>query len=311
MARGKNPARRGRSGSTSAATTRSDDASVQLCVSCSKDVGDNPIGCDTCEHWVHNTEMCSGLPQKVIDAIMEYDGSGINFVCTKCRIRRETSSTGNPQPLMIELMDQLFQQLKGLCSTVQGLVNQVETLSAKPPVMPTPPAPLPNPSPPPNLSQDDYKAAIHKEVKEINEINKRRNSIIIKGLVADSTRDLSQKFSLLTQEVMGTPVMLSDVTCIPNHSNIYRAKILNDDIRKQVLDKSKFLRGTVYNDVFISRDLTYSQRAERFARRQARRSEANNVPQQPPASSSVPAPDHTTGEPVTANATNQGNSLSH
>ena len=80
-----------------------------------------------------NTEMCSGLPQKVIDAIMEYDGSGINFVCTKCRIRRETSSTGNPQPLMIELMDRLFQQLKGLCSTVQGLVNQDETLSAKPP----------------------------------------------------------------------------------------------------------------------------------------------------------------------------------
>ena len=34
--------------------------------------------------------------------------------------------------LMIELMDQLFQQLKDLCSTVQCLVDQVKTLSAKP-----------------------------------------------------------------------------------------------------------------------------------------------------------------------------------
>ena len=47
---------------------------VQLCVSCSKDVGDAAIGCDKCEQWVHSTEMCSGLPQRVIDTIMEYDG---------------------------------------------------------------------------------------------------------------------------------------------------------------------------------------------------------------------------------------------
>ena len=74
-------ARRGRSGSASSGALRDDDSSdsVHNCVSCAKVVGDGGIGCDKCEHWVHGTEMCSGLPQRVIDAILEYDGRGIRF----------------------------------------------------------------------------------------------------------------------------------------------------------------------------------------------------------------------------------------
>ena len=151
--------------------------------------------------------------------------------------------------------------------------------------------------------------AIRQEIKEMNEIAKRRNSVIIKGLVADTPRDLSQKFSRLSQEVMGTPVTLTDVTRIPNHNNIFRAKILNDDVRKQVLDKSKILKGTEYNNVYISRDLTYSQRSLMFARRQARRSEANDTAHQASSSSPAPAPTQPTVEPPTTNPAHQGNSL--
>ena len=228
-----------------------------------------------CEHWVHATEMCSGFPQRVIDAILEYDGRGISFVCTKCRIRSESSSTGNTQPLMIELMDQLFQQLRGLCSTVHGLVEQVKTPSTKPPPEPTPAPPLDTrPLGPPSPSEDQ-RSIIRREIKELNEINKRRNSIIVKGLSADSPRDLAQKFSALSQEVLGTPVTLNDVTPVPNQRNIFRAKILDDSARKQILDKAKTLRDSAYDGVFISCDLTYAQRAEQFARRQARRAETN------------------------------------
>ena len=314
MARGrpaKNPKVRSDSAGAAIPAKPDDDLpdGTQSCITCSKDSGDSWIGCDTCGRWVHSTEMCSGLPQKVIDALIEHDGRGIDFVCTKCRVRRESSSTGNPQPLMIELMDQLFQQLKGLCSTVQGLVDQVKTLSTKPPPAPAPPAPAPNPPPVPNPPQDDYKVAIRQEIKEMNEIAKRRNSVIIKGLVADTPRDLSQKFSRLSQEVMGTPVTLTDVTRIPNHNNIFRAKILNDDVRKQVLDKSKILKGTEYNNVYISRDLTYSQRSLMFARRQARRSEANDTAHQASSSSPAPAPTQPMVEPPTTNPAHQGNSL--
>ena len=201
MARGGKSSSKKCKTSASASTSEEDKNppdGKQYCISCSKEVGEKSFGCDTCEHWVHETEMCSGLPQKVIDAITQYDGSGISFVCTKCRIRKESSSSGNLQPLMTQLMDQIFQQLRGLCSTVQGLVDQARALSAKPsPPQPDPTAPKPDPVPVP--TQSDYKSAIRHEIKEMNEINKRRHSVIIKGLAADSPQDLTHKFSLLTQ----------------------------------------------------------------------------------------------------------------
>ena len=60
------------------------------CASCMRDVGNEAIGCDECDGWVHNSEMCSSLTQDVLDTITRYSGGGINFVCTKCRV--ETSS---------------------------------------------------------------------------------------------------------------------------------------------------------------------------------------------------------------------------
>ena len=47
---------------------------VECCGSHTQTVGDQCIGCDKCEQWVHETEMCSGLPKKVIDIILEYSG---------------------------------------------------------------------------------------------------------------------------------------------------------------------------------------------------------------------------------------------
>ena len=305
--RGSSNARRGRSRSTAAAPHKPDDdtsAGVQLCVSCSKDVGDNPIGCDVCDRWVHATEMCSGLPQRVIDTIMNYDGRGINFVCTKCRILKESSASNNAQPLMLELVQQIFQQMKGLCNTVQNLMDQVKTLSTKP--SPPTPAPLSLP-PPPQPTKEDHILSIRKEIQEMNEREKRRSSVIVKGLGANSPRDFSQKFSQLTQDVMSLSTSLTDAKQIPGHPNMFRVKIPDEVARKQILEKSKSLRDSNYSGVFISRDLTYAQRAELFARRQARRAEANNQPDPAPsAPDPEPVPSLEGGPP-----TNQGNPQLH
>lgn len=313
--RGGTTTRRGKTSSTgdAASLTPEDDSpdrsGTQFCASCSKDVGDDPIGCDHCERWVHSTEMCSGLPQKVIDAITEYEGRGINFVCTKCRLRRESSVSNNAQPLMTELLTQIFQQMKGLCNTVQNLMDQVKDLSSqRPPPPPQAPPPAPVPSPPPKPTHDEYIVSIRKEVQELNEREKRRSSIIIKGISASSPRELTQKFSLMTQEVMSLAPTLTDVSRIPNHPNIYRAKILDEGVRKQVLERSKSLRGSGYSGVYISRDLTYAQRGELYARRQARRAEntrhSDDAP--PPtvaATGPAPPPDDSSATSPTA----QGN----
>ena len=226
---------------------------------------------------------------------------------------REGSSSGNAQPLMLELVTQIFQQMKGLCNTVQNLMDQVKELSKTPPAQAHTSAtadPAPTPAQPTRLSpsQDEYKATIRKEIQEMNEREKRRSSIIVKGLSASSPRDLAQKFSLLTEEIMGVAAPLSDVTPIPGHANIFRAKLLNDEIRKQVLDRSKSLRGTNYNQVYISRDLTYAQRAELFARRQARRAEPNgNNPHDAARPADAPAPNPGSDTAPAAPLSDQGN----
>ena len=58
---------------------------VEGCGTCEKKIGEDSIGCDECELWVHNTEMCSGLTQDMLDAIGRYNGHGIKFVCMACR----------------------------------------------------------------------------------------------------------------------------------------------------------------------------------------------------------------------------------
>ena len=99
---------------------------------------------------------------------------------------------------------------------------------------------------------------------------KRQQSIIIKGMHAQSPSDLARKFGELSLSFTGTRVVLSDVVSIPNHTDLFRAKIMDEDDRKLVLEKAKTLKDTEHNDVFIRRDLTYAQRKDLRERRAQR-----------------------------------------
>ena len=115
--------RRGRSASSRSSHITPTDQS--LCGTCNVDLGSDPIGCDKCETWVCSTEMCSGLPQNVIETIIQYDGSGIQFVCLKCRVSLTTAGgstrTSNYQPQLAEIITQLAQQIKGICCELRDL----------------------------------------------------------------------------------------------------------------------------------------------------------------------------------------------
>ena len=270
-----------------AEVSKGGESETQPCATCQKDVVDACIGCDSCERWVHDTEMCSGLPQKLIDAIAEHDGAGISFYCTLCRITRQkasSSSSSQSQGPMIELIMQLFQQIQGVCANLQALTDQVKNLSS-PVTMGLPAAPTaPAPAPPAHSSvmpqtSTEYRATIREEIREIAERDKRKQSIIIKGLNAGTPRDLALKFKRLTSEVMDRSVEVTEVTAIPNHSQIFRAKITDEDCRTFVLEKAKSLKDTEeYRHVYISRDLTYAQRTALFNKRKARKNEhAQNV----------------------------------
>ena len=177
----------------------------------------------------------------------------------------------------MDVIVQLFQQIKGICGTVKDPVDQVKALTSavSTPTLATAPSSISQPTEPPRPQQPavDYRSIVHEELKEMKERDKRRQSVIIKGLKASSSDDLAAKFEQLTEQVMGTKIGISDISPIPGHSQIYRAKIMNDDLRKTVLEKAKTLRNADFNSVYISRDLTYAQRSELFTRRKARQEE--------------------------------------
>ena len=149
--------------------------------------------------------------------------------------------------------------------------------------MPTDPSHGNNPPAPPNLGNPDqtnpaptgdYRTVIRQEMREMQERAKRRQSIIIKGLQAQSARQLAAKFGDLSHSFTGTRVELSEVVPIANHSDLYRAKILDDDHRRLVLDRAKTLRETEHANVFIRRDLTFAQRKDLRERRAQRSGES-------------------------------------
>ena len=284
MSRGRGN-RRGRSASTVSANVA--DGSKQLCGTCDSDVGDEAIGCDECETWVHNTEMCSGLTQDMIDAIGRYQGSGIKFVCMKCRIThtaaRGKSPSSSTEPHLAELVGQLFQQVKGISNVVQDLISQVKTLSAQrqpvsvqPAQQPgaTTPAPTPtyasivtSASGPPTSSVE-YRTMVREELRELEEQRKRRSSLVIRGLEASSAQGAVRRFEEVTEHLIQQKVTLVEVVRIPSETDLYRGKVPDDSVRKLILEKAKVLKNsTQFGSVFIRRDLTYNQRKELRARR--------------------------------------------
>ena len=184
-----------------------------------------------------------------------------------------------------DIITQMLQHIKGICSTVRELVEQVKVLAST-----TPPQTLLTPmisvTQPSNNQQPqqpaaDYRTIVHEELKEMKERDKRKESVIIKGLSASSSIELTAKFEQLSDQVMGAKVILSDVSPISGHPNLYRAKIKDANLRKLVLEKAKMLRSSDFSSVYISRDLTYAQRTELFARRKAKQTEAQNAQKVP------------------------------
>ena len=298
--------RRGRSSSTASVVAgdqgrRTYNVEVEACATCEKELGNNPIGCDECELWFHGTEMCSGLTQDMLDAISRYNGQGIKFVCMKCRIKSSTSRGASPsgktESHMVEMVSQLYQQLRGICSVVQTLAEQVKSLTAEvkerasSSVLSTHPqapetsramsyasaaasAPAAQCRPPPG----DYRKVVRDELRELEEQKKRRNSLIIRGLGASTASEAVRRFETVSEYLINQKVSLSEVVKIPSETDLYRGKVSDDELRKCLLDRAKQLKSSPqYGSVFIRRDLTYHQRQEMKAKRAAHSTQSDRT----------------------------------
>ena len=292
---------------------RKSQSGEQVCGTCSRDPGDNPIGCDECEVWVHSTEMCSGLPEDLIHAILNYGGEGIRFICMTCRLKpsppaqaegsASTAGTGQDQVHLIGTIQQLFQQFRGMCSMIADLSDQFKHLTEamkSPPVQSADQASMPGPAPGPQPpisnppEQPALRDVIAEEVREMREREKRKQSIIIKSQSTKSTAEVVNMFKELSSSKFGCEITLTEVSPIKDHTGMFRAKITSDEQRKRALDGARTLKGTRYDTVYISRDLTWAQRKANFEKRQAKRVQipatSDAAPSSSPARPTPPAP---------------------
>ena len=118
-------------------------------------------------------------------------------------------------------------------------------------------------------SDSQYRTVVRQEVRELQEREKRRFSLVIRGLSSNTPTGVVAEFEDVTSSVMGTKVTLTEAKKIPNNPDLWRAKILDPEQRKLVLDRAKHLRGTQYDHIYIRRDLTFVQRMELKQRRES------------------------------------------
>ena len=248
-------------------------SSCQFCQGSPLD--NNAIGCDTCESWYHGSTLCTGLKEETIGAILGEDAASIRFVCSKCRCSSpSTSSSPQGASELSAGLSQLFRTVQCLASTVSDLSRQVSTFIQNP----RPPTPLPPRPNEPTTDTQSYmkKTELYGEIREIEERRKRINSVIVRGIDAPSEAVFLEKFHRVSQSIIQASPTASNIFFIDRDKKICRIDINDRQARTALLSNAKNLKEGEFRDIYISKDLTYTQRRENARKRAENRSNSNN-----------------------------------
>ena len=190
---------------------------------------------------------------------MKSNSDAIQYICTACR----TTPQNQPNSInkLTQGIEQLFLTVQGLASKVAEIDNWRETQKALRNSM----APIDN-----NL----IRATIKSELVELREQDKRRASLVVRGITYQTEDDFKQKFNEVSNRLLGRTIVMSGLTLI--NSRIVRFNVDNREDRVQLLSSSPKLKTIrELNHVFISKDLTYKQRSELLNRRNNNRNRSS------------------------------------
>ena len=229
---------------------------ISNCQLCNEKVGEDAIGCDSCGRWYHPKTLCTGLSNRAITCIQEEGGQSIRFICSVCRCQPASTETG---VVSQEAFTQLYEMVKSLAQSVALLTTKIDQQISSP--ASTTPNPLSN------------RKDLFLEMHEFDERKKRKESLIVKGITASNSQEFTHIFNIVSRTIVDKVVTPDNIFKIPNQTNMFRIKIQNEELRKEILSNANKLRDNKnYKDVYISRDLTYQQRQEMKARRDIRKS---------------------------------------
>ncbi|MEL7428056.1 MAG: hypothetical protein AAFN81_34060, partial [Bacteroidota bacterium] len=111
------------------------------------------------------------------------------------------------------------------------------------------------------------RAEILSQVRELREREKRRDFIVIRGLQNTTAEQVCRLMPEISNLLGIAPVQLTEVRNVGN-SNFFRAKVANENSRRELLLKCHQLRNTEnFSRVYFNRDLTFQQRQDLRQRR--------------------------------------------
>ena len=291
---------------------------VDHCGLCGGVAPDVTIGCDRCRLKYHPVTQCTGLKKPTIDAVLA-DGDAVKFICSACRCsgpaptrvttRSQSANLSPPDVSLPVSISQVFEIVKALAVSMTSLTQQVTALAAT--VANTKAAPAPTMPPPdrsaiqgtPSAQQGApiNRGALFAEMREFEERQRRRESVIVRGLEANTNEEVGHMFGNITTMLIGRRVPAESLYCIDRSKCLYRLKVNDKDTRTDLLKRAPGLKDNPnYKNVYISRDLTYDQRGKLRQQRVARRAGRGRgggartttpVPPSPAASSATESPD--------------------
>ena len=256
-----------RVGDASSARQGADSPQGDLCGFCSDPLLVEAVGCDRCLKKFHPRETCLGVVGQVISALLAGDGM-INYVCCDCRIGGQRPGMDAPPRTGDSGLPQLLDLAKNLVSELNRIMNEVRVMrvQANNPVGENT---RPNASAPPTATGMPSTNEVLAGIREIQEREKRKETVVFRGFAAMDTQQMMAKFQEVCTLLGVGHVEVSDMVKI--NDSLFRAKIVDSSKRLRLLAEAKHLKNSdEFKRAFIQRDLTYRQRQEIIAGRAER-----------------------------------------
>ena len=153
-------------------------------------------------------------------------------------------------------MSQLFEMIRALAQSVALLTSKVNLVTNSSQLASTP------------NNGFATRESLYTEFQEFEERKKRKDSLIVRGIVASNDDEFRAIFGRVSNIVMDTVLQPDNVYRIPSQSNMFRIKITDTEARRKILLNAKKLKDHEnFKNVYISRDLTFVQRQEFRANR--------------------------------------------
>ena len=208
------------------------------CITCSTEVTGDSIQCDGCDQWVHSRQACSGLPGKLALEIIRSKVEAVQYICTPCRTKPSAGSKDSGA--VLRSLNQINLTLQGIAGGLNDLQAwRGDMLDWRRGVDDTQARQSTNQGPP--LDREEMRSVIREEQIELRERDKRKLSIVVKGINYSSEDSFKVTFDEITDSLIGTKLDVADI--VPISPNLVRLNIPNKDQRLRLLTSSSKLKN--------------------------------------------------------------------